>query len=112
MYGHGQSVMGYHGFGLQRSFLSDDRLTVRLSASNPFKKTVKYERTIDKGDVTGWSKTEYNQQRFDISVSFRFGSLQTSVKRADKSIENDDLMGGGHSGGSGGGNSGGGMGGN
>ncbi len=112
LYGHGQSVMGYHGLGLQRSFLSDDRLTIRLSASNPFKKTVKYERTIDKGDVTGWSKYEYNQRRFDISVSFRFGSLQTSVKRTDKSIENDDLMGGGKSGGGGGGSSsGGGMGG-
>lgn len=82
-----------------------------MSASNPFKKTVKYERTIDKGDVTGWSKHEYNQQRFDISISFRFGSLQTSVKRADKSIENDDLMGGGKSGGSGS-STGGGMGGN
>ncbi len=111
LYGHSQSVRGYHGLALQRSFLSDDRLSVRLSASNPFKKTVKYERTIDKGDVTGWSKHEYNQQRFDISISFRFGSLQTSVKRADKSIENDDLMGGGKSGGSGS-STGGGMGGN
>ena len=53
--------------------------------------------------MTGWSKYEYNQRRFDISVSFRFGSLQTSVKRTDKSIENDDLMGGGKSGGGGGG---------
>ena len=111
LYGHSQSVRGYHGFGLQRSFLSEDRLTVRLSASNPFKRTVNYERTIDKGDVTGWSKNEYIQRSFSVSVSFRFGSLQTSVKRADKSIENDDLMGGGNSG-DGGSSGGSGMGGN
>ena len=109
LYGHSQSVRGYHGLALQRSFLSDDRLSVRLSASNPFKKYVKYNRTVDKGDVTGWSKYEYMQRSFSLSVSFRFGSLQTSVKRADKSIENDDLMSGGKSGG--GGSSSGGMGG-
>jgi hypothetical protein len=80
-----------------------------LSASNPFKKYMDYTTIIDKGDVTGWSSYRYIQSRIDLSVSFRFGSLQTSVKRADKSIENDDLMGGGNSGG--GGSSGGGMGG-
>ena len=102
LYGHSQSVRGYHGLGLQRSFLTEDRLTVHLSANNPFCKYVKYDRTIDKGDVTGWSSIKYIQRSFNISVSFRFGSLQTSVKRTDKSIENDDLMGGGSSGGGGG----------
>ena len=109
LYGHSKSATFFHGFGLQRSFLSEDRLTVRLSASNPFKKHMDYTTIIDKGDVTGWSSYRYIQSRIDLSVSFRFGSLQTSVKRADKSIENDDLMGGGNSGG--GGSSGGGMGG-
>ncbi len=105
LYGHSQSVRGYHGFSLQRSFLSEDRLTVRMSASNPFCKYVNYKRTIDKGDVTGWSNVRYNQLTFNISVSFRFGSLQTSVKRTDKSIQNDDLMGGGSGSPSGGGGS-------
>ena len=109
LYGHSKSARFFHGFGLQRSFLSEDRLTVRLSASNPFKKHMDYTTIIDKGDVTGWSSYRYIQSRIDLSVSFRFGSLQTSVKRADKSIENDDLMGGDNSGG--GGSSGGGMGG-
>jgi hypothetical protein len=108
LYGHGTKVRFYHGLGLQRSFLSDDRLTVRLSAGNPFAKYMTYTQTIDKGDVTGWSSYKYRQRSFNVSVSLRFGSLQTSVKRADKSIENDDLMGGGKSGG---GSSGGGMGG-
>ena len=110
LYGHSKNTRFFHGFGLQRSFLSEDRLTVRLSASNPFRKYMTGTRTIDKGDVTGWSKYEYIQRSIDISVSFRFGSLQTSVKKADKSIENDDLMGGGSQGG-GNNSSGGGMGG-
>ena len=99
VYGHRSSTSFSHGFGLQRSFLSEERLTVQLSASNPFKKYSKYSQSIDQGDVTGWSSGRYLQRSFDISVSFRFGSLKASVKRANNSIQNDDLVGGGNSGG-------------
>ena len=99
VYGHRSSTSFSHGFGLQRSFLSEERLTVQLSASNPFKKYTKYSQSIDQGDVTGWSRGRYLQRSFDISVSFRFGSLKASVKRANNSIQNDDLVGGGNSGG-------------
>ena len=108
VYGHNTGSTFFHGFALQRSFLSEDRLTVQLSAQNPFAKYRSYTRDIDQGDVTGWSRSRYIQRSFDISVSFRFGSLKASVKRANTTIQNDDLMGGGSGGGSG---SGGGMGG-
>ncbi len=111
VYGHRSSTTFFHGLGLQRSFLSEDRLTVQLSASNPFKKYNTYSQNIDQGDVTGWSRGRYAQHSFDISVSFRFGSLKASVKRANNSIQNDDLIGGGGGSGSGSGSSGGGMGG-
>ena len=60
---------------------------------------------MTQGDVTGWTRYEQRQGRkFGISVSYRFGSLTTHVKKADKSIENDDLIGSGkQSGGTGGG---------
>ena len=42
--------------------------------------------------------------RVTVGVSYRFGKMSTSVKKVNKSIQNDDVMGGG-SGNSGGGSS-------
>ena len=94
----------YYGFSMQRSFLKEDRLTVQLQAIVPFNgKYMSVKNYTTQGDVTGWTRYEQQVRRFGISVSYRFGSLKTSVKKADKSIENDDLIGSGkQSGGSGG----------
>ena len=103
----------FHGFGLQRSFLKEDRLTVQISVQNPFRgKYMSMKSYITQGDVTGWTRYEQRQGRqFGISVSYRFGSLTTRVKKADKSIENDDLIGSGRQSTGGGGTPAGGMGG-
>ncbi len=104
----------FHGLSLQRSFLKEDRLTVQLMAQNPFSgKYMSMKSYITQGDVTGWTRYEQRQGgKFGISVSYRFGSLSTRVKKAEKTIENDDLIGSGkQSGGTGSGMSGG-MGGN
>lgn len=44
----------------------------------------------------------FTQQRFSLSVSYRFGELKASVRKAERTISNDDLKGGGSRGGSGG----------
>ena len=63
---------------------------------NPFGgKYTSFTQYTDQGDVTGWSRGEQRQRQFGVSISYRFGSLRTSVKKADKTIENDDLIGGG-----------------
>lgn len=86
----------FHGFSLQRSFLKEDRLTVQLQAVVPFSgKYMSVKNYLTQGDVTGWTHYEQQVRRFGISVSYRFGSLSTRVKKADKSIENDDLIGSG-----------------
>ena len=86
----------FHGFSLQRSFLKEDRLTVQLQAIIPFGgKYMSVKNYLTQGDVTGWTRYEQQVRRFGISVSYRFGSLSTRVKKADKSIENDDLIGSG-----------------
>ena len=36
-----------------------------------------------------WSK--YSRQRFGISISYRIGELKASVKKAARSISNDDV---------------------
>ena len=95
LYGH-MGTMFFHGLTLQRSFLKEDRLTVQLMAVNPFgHKFTSFTQYTDQGDVTGWSRSEQRQRQFGISVSYRFGSLTTHVKKANKSIENDDLIGSG-----------------
>ena len=112
LYGYRGTIF-FHAFGLQRSFLKEDRLTVQLQAVVPFSgKYMSVKNYVTQGDVTGWTRYEQEVRRFQVSVSYRFGSLRTSVKKADKSIENDDLIGsgkqsgnsGGVTGGMGGGN--------
>ena len=102
LYGRMGTVF-FHGFSLQRSFLKEDRLTVQLQAVVPFSgKYMNIKQYLTQGDVTGWTRYEQQVRRFAISLSYRFGSLTTRVKKADKSIENDDLIGSGkQSGGSG-----------
>ncbi|MBQ5508673.1 MAG: outer membrane beta-barrel protein, partial [Muribaculaceae bacterium] len=90
--------------GLQRSFLKEDRLTVRLSADN-FLNSSKFNTMksyISQGDYTGWSKNKWLSRGFRISVSYRFGSLKAHVKHTDKTIENNDVVGGSQQGGAGG----------
>ena len=95
LYGRMGTVF-FHGFSLQRSFLKEDRLTVQLQAIVPFGgKYMSMKNYVTQGDVTGWTRYEQEARRFGISVSYRFGSLTTRVKKADKTIDNDDLIGSG-----------------
>ena len=100
LYGRMGTVF-FHGFGLQRSFLKEDRLTVQLQAMMPFGgKYMSMKNYVTQGDVTGWSRYEQESRRFGISLSYRFGSLKSSVKKASKTIANDDLIGSGKQSGS------------
>ncbi|MDY6248443.1 MAG: outer membrane beta-barrel family protein [Prevotella sp.] len=85
-----------YSFTLQRSFLSDDRLTVRLTAISLFHKRQHFETRTTQGDILGWSDTINNQNGrwFRLSVSYRFGKLKASVKKTDTTIQNDDEVGG------------------
>lgn len=86
----------FYNLGLQRSFLKDNRLTVRLSTARLFDSS-KYKTLklyTDQGDYTGWAKSTWFAREFRISLSYRFGSSKASVKHTDKTIENDDMVGG------------------
>lgn len=85
----------YHGFSLQRSFLSEDRLTVKLHARNPFTKRTQWRSVTDRGSYTGYSRSDQlNSSVYAIEVSFRFGSVNAQVKKTAASISNTDLQGG------------------
>ena len=92
LYGH-MGTSFWHGVSLQRSFLKDNRLTVQLIAVNPIGgKHVSIKYYTDHGDVTGWSNSKRVARQFVLSLSYRFGSLSTYVKKSSKTIENDDLL--------------------
>ena len=101
--GHGsQDIYSYslpwnrYAFTLQRSFLSEDRLTVSLLACAPFHKDMHYKTRTTQGDVLCREDfiNAQNGRYFKLSVSFRFGKLNSSVKKTDTTINNDDLQGG------------------
>lgn len=94
LYGR-EKVSYWHYVALQRSFLKEDRLTVKLNANVPF--SGKYTSSTSyttQGDYTGWSRLRYPARSFGISVSYRFGSLKAQVKKSSVTIENSDVVGG------------------
>ena len=79
---------------LQRNFLKEERLSVRLSLSNPIttahpKMQTKSYNTSYKTIATAWQPT---RRMFMIGISYRFGKMSGYVKKTAKSISNDDLQ--------------------
>ncbi len=93
VYGYSSSYFSYSA-ALQRSFLKEDRLTLRLYANMPFNKYYHNESVTNQGDYTGFRKNDYLGRRFQISLSYRFGKLKASVKKTETTIENNDVVGG------------------
>ena len=103
-YGLGHDVSHVYGYssmpdptimlGLSRSFLKDDRLTVRLNAYSILHKYEVSKGYITQGDYVNHGVSHYNQRNVQVMLSYRFGSSNTRVKQTDKTVENDDLVGG------------------
>ena len=85
----------YYGLSLQRSFLKEDRLTVRLHANRPFGPSrQKYTSYGINSDYLSESvQTNGHQSYCGISLSYRFGSLNAMVKKTAGRINNDDVSG-------------------
>ena len=95
--GKGSSYSSY-SLSVNKSFF-DKRLTFALSASNFFRKYRESEDVTESASFrqTSWGK--YRSSMISFSVSYRLGSLKASVKKAARTIENDDVKGGGGNGG-------------
>ena len=98
--GKGSSFFDY-GLSVNKSFLNK-RLTLSAFASNFFKKYTSPTSSIEGVGFTQDSWNRYTRQRFGVSVSYRIGELKASVKKAARTISNDDVKGGGGEGGGGG----------
>jgi outer membrane receptor protein involved in Fe transport len=91
--GRGSSYSNYT-LSIQKSWMKK-RLNLTLSASNFLKKykTFDYQTTDTYFEAANWSKSV--AQRFAVTVSYRIGELKASVRKAERSISNDDVKSGG-----------------
>lgn len=88
-----QDGICYYSVGLQRSFMKDDCLTARITASDILCHKYRGASThIVNGDYAGTSVTRYISPAVKLSLTYRFGSLNSKVKTTAKTIENNDLM--------------------
>lgn len=90
------SSYSYYSLSVNRSFLKD-RLTVSVYGSNLFSKYMNFENTTFGTNFSSTNKSRYPNRSFGMSISYRIGELRASVKKAARSISNDDVKGGGGS---------------
>ena len=91
--GKGSSYYDY-SISVNRSFLKEKRLTVSAFAGNFFKKYMTNKNMVNGDNFWQESSYRYSRQRFGMSISYRIGELKASVKKAARTIENDDVKGG------------------
>lgn len=93
----------YYSLNFSRAFLKEDRLNISCFFSNPFPRHRTFKSLTETKDFIDHVTSRYDNISCGLSVSFRIGKLQTSVKKTARSIENDDVQSGGGSSSKGGG---------
>lgn len=97
------SGYNYYGLGVSRSFLKEDRLSLNIYCNNIVEKYRSYNSHTEGLNFISRSSSKYPSRYYGFSISYRIGELKASVKKAARSIDNNDVKGG-----EGGGNAGGG----
>lgn len=87
----GTIFMNYFGFN-QRLF--NDRLTLSVNATSPFKKMMDFSYDSSDENYTMSASSSREARRISFGLSWRFGKYRAVVKKARKSAI-DDKMGGG-----------------
>ncbi len=82
-----------YGLNVSKSFMKK-RLTVSAFAQNPFKEYWRNSSFVETPTFRSddWSMNPV--RRYGVSVSFRIGELKAGVKKANRSISNDDVKSG------------------
>ena len=85
----------YYSFGINRSFLKEGRLTLNVYCNNVFEKYRHFDNHMEGINFISKSSSKYPSRYFGFSISYRIGELKASVKKASRSINNDDVKEGG-----------------
>ncbi|MDD3038330.1 TonB-dependent receptor [Bacteroides sp.] len=81
----------YYSFGINRSFLKEERLTLNVYCSNIFEKYRHFDNHTEGINFISKSSSKYPSRYFGFSLSYRIGELKASVKKAARTINNDDV---------------------
>ena len=79
------------------------KLTIVLVANNPYKKFNTFRNTVNSADFYQSSYNQNYYRSFAFRINFRFGKLNSQIKKNEHGIQNDDTK-GGNKGSGGGGN--------
>lgn len=78
---------------VQRSFLND-KLTLSVYASCLFENNRALTTRNVRGDYTGFTRTVSRARQFGLTATLQLGKMKGQVKQADRTIENNDVVGG------------------
>jgi hypothetical protein len=87
----------YNSYVFTREFFNKNA-TLSLVANNPYSKYSTYHSTTNTAD---FAQTSFNQNRystFALRFSYKFGRLNSEIKKSERGINNDDSKGGGSTG--------------
>lgn len=84
----------FYSAQLTRTFLKEDRLSVTITAARFIKPHMTVRDEILTETFRNTSVYSINAIRYGIGLTYRLGSLKSAVKKAQRSIENDDIVGG------------------
>lgn len=82
----------YYGVSASRDFLADKSLTLSVSANNFAQSRISYRSETHTPQVnyynTGWNLQPW---RVGVSLTWKFGSLNSQVKKTGVEVKNDDI---------------------
>ena len=80
----------YYGVSVSQSLLKEDALTLTLNAANFLNPVRRYNSDVVASNVTtkGWNN--FKQWQVGFSITYRFGSLKSDVKRTAVTVTGDD----------------------
>ncbi|MCE1199397.1 MAG: outer membrane beta-barrel family protein, partial [Marinilabiliales bacterium] len=93
------STYYYNSFGLSQE-LFDKKVRLSANISSPFQSRYKNEMTMSDPSFTQTSTYYQYRRQFNINISYKFGQMKGEIKKARRTIQNEDLKSGGDSNGS------------
>lgn len=86
------SMSAFYNFGisLSKSMLKD-KMVISLSARNIFWDKMKYTYTTVGASYTQETEMYRSGRNFGINISYRFGEMNTQLKKTQRGIQNDDV---------------------
>lgn len=85
----------WHSLGITQQ-LYKKKIDISLRASNPFNRfNINKSTTEQAGQFSMFRESRFVTRSFEFSAGFRFGKMDVDVKKARRTISNDDQMSGG-----------------